>query len=92
MDSQNNPVEGATVKLAVWDTKKDNFPTKIIETTKTDRNGRFSVNIGGEKPETKLWLGIEREGFKITILRFTPLLIQKNSEVFKNYRVILEKQ
>ena len=92
MDEQGNPVEGATVKLIVWDQKKEQFPTKRIDTTQSGKNGGFGINIGGEKPETKLVLGVEKEGFKLVTMQFTQLLIQKNSEVFKNYRIMLEKK
>ena len=91
-DSQNNPVEGATIKLVFWDEKKDDFPTKVIETAKTDKNGAFAISVGEEKPETKLKLAVEKDGFKIIFLKFTPLLIQKNSAVFKNYQILLEKK
>ncbi len=92
LDSQNNPVEGVTIKLVVWDEKKDELPTKVIETTKTEKNGAFAINVGEEKPETKLRLAVEKDGFKMLILKFTPLLIQKNASVFKNYKILLEKQ
>ena len=92
MDEQGNPVEGATLILTVWDQKKDRVPTKIIETIRSGRNGEFGIDIGDENPETKLAMGVEKDGFKLVSMQFTPLLIQKNSEVFKNYRVMLEKK
>src|SRR5215213_11592552 len=84
VDAQGNPLEGAVIKLVVWDSKKDEFPTKIIETTQTGKNGVFGVNIGEENPETKLVMGVEKDGYKLLTLKFTPLLVQKNGEVFKN--------
>ncbi len=92
VDTENNPIEGATIKLLVWDQKKDAVPTKTIDTVKSGRNGEFGFNIEGEAPETKLVMDIEKDGFKLTIAKFTPLLIQKNGDVFKNYKVILEKK
>jgi hypothetical protein len=91
-DSQGNSVEGATVKLVVWDFKKDQLPTKIIETVTTDKNGKFEIEAGEEKPDAKLVMTIEKEGFKAVTLMFTPLLIQKNDAVFKDYQVVLEKK
>jgi hypothetical protein len=92
VDTAGNPVDGATIKLVVWDYKKDAVPTKTIETVTTDKNGKFEIEVGEEKPETKLVLSIEKEGFKAVTLMFTPLLIQKNDAVFKDYQVILEKK
>lgn len=92
VDSQNNPIEGAVIKLMVWDQKKDASPTKSLDTTESGKNGGFGINIGEEKPETKLVLGVEKDGFKLTVMQFTPLLIQKNGEVFRNYKVMLEKK
>jgi hypothetical protein len=92
VDAQGNPVEGAVIKLVVWDSKKDDFPTKIIETTQTGKNGVFGVNIGEENSETKLMMDVEKDGYKLLTLRFTPLLVQKNGEMFKNYKIILEKK
>ena len=91
IDTQGNPVEGATLELVVWDQKKDKQPTKTIETTKTGSNGRFEIALGKENPETKLVLTVEKKGYKITVLKFTPQLVQRNDAVFKDYKVILEK-
>lgn len=92
VDTENNPVEGATIKLLVWDQKKDDVPTKTLETVTSGRNGQFEFDIEGEAPETKLVMDVEKEGFKLTIAKFTPLMIQKNADVFKNYKVILERK
>ena len=92
VDSENNPIEGATIKLLVWDQKKDDFPTRMIDTATSGRNGEFAFDLEGEAPDTKLVTDIEKDGFKITILKFTPLMVEKNGDVFKNYKVILEKK
>lgn len=92
VDPQNNPIGGATIKVMVWDQKKDDFPTKMVDTATSGKNGEFEINIEGEAPETKLVIGVEKDGFKFTMLKITPLMVQKNGDVFKNYKVILEKK
>ena len=91
-DPENNPIAGATIKLLVWDQKKADSPSKIIDTVQTGQNGDFAIDVGGESPETKLVISVEKEGYKLAILKFTPQMIGREREVFKNYKVILEKK
>lgn len=92
LDPANVPVEGASVKLGGYDPKARSFSFEIISETKTDEKGNFEIRTGDPKPENVLLLGVEKDGFKMSVAKTHPAELRKYSPVFQDYEIYLERK
>lgn len=88
-DSQNNPIENATVQLLIIGVKENKEIYR--RTVRTDKNGKFEVSVGHGVFNVDLSLIAAKDGYKISETEFTAKDIQKNKEQYDDYKIVLEK-
>jgi hypothetical protein len=90
-DRQNNPLPDVDVRFIAYKVGKDGPLGGVKSASKTNEKGEYEVRLEKAQIDERIGLVVVKEGYKTETIKLTEKEMQKYEEVFRDYRIHLDK-